>query len=163
MIDLKSRFGDVYRITLDESANIPGQTSEERLWLQRIPCRGNAHIYVHGQDTLGAFIDRKGLMPYLAKVPGVRVHQRGDNEMTVVFALESLPEVARLLGARKRRHLSPEQREALIRSGAGTRYNPGSSEPGDTGYNPDLPAPDASADGGTVDPSSEAVDRSGAP
>jgi hypothetical protein len=34
MIDLKARFGDVYRVTFDESATIPDQTMEDRAWLQ---------------------------------------------------------------------------------------------------------------------------------
>ena len=36
MIDLEATYGDIYRITLDETATIPGQTRADRLWLQTI-------------------------------------------------------------------------------------------------------------------------------
>jgi hypothetical protein len=39
MIDLKATYGHRYRITLDPSADIEGQTREERLWLYQIPSR----------------------------------------------------------------------------------------------------------------------------
>jgi hypothetical protein len=39
MIDLKAAYGDRYRITLDQSAEIPGQSTADRRWLQRVEGR----------------------------------------------------------------------------------------------------------------------------
>jgi hypothetical protein len=113
MIDLKATFGDTYRITLDEAAAIPGQTRADRRWLPRIPCK-YGHIYVAGTGTLGAYAEGRLITGKLARLPGVRVRQRGDCEVTVVFPPDLLPVVAPLLGARKRRRVS----EAQARAGA---------------------------------------------
>lgn len=113
MIDLKARYGSVYRITLDESAELTGQTKAERLWLYRIVCK-RGHIYVHGKNTLGAFCDRKLIGRKLALLEGVTVHQRGDVEIAVTFDPAILPQVAELLQPIKRRKTSPEDRAKRI-------------------------------------------------
>jgi hypothetical protein len=161
MIDLKATYGDTYRITLDESAKVGGVPRDELLWLYRIPAK-YGHVYVHGQDVLGAYCDRKNIIPRLKRLPGVRVHQQGDREVTVVFAPEHFPSVADLLQARKRRILSDEQKAIQVarvaefnRKRWGTQ--PKAPEIGKTGA---VPVLDASAERGMVDPSSEVADRS---
>lgn len=110
MIDLKATYGDTFRITLDESAKSPGTSREDKLWCYRIPCR-RGHIFVHGENTLGAYCDRRLIRKRLAALPGVRVHQDGDRETTVTFDPALLPKVAELLQARRRVRLSPEERQ----------------------------------------------------
>lgn len=117
MIDLKARYRREYRITLDESATIPGQTQEERLWLYRIPCK-YGHIYVHGTDTLGAYTDRRLIVSRLIALPGVKVHQRGDSECSVTFQPEHLENVAQLLQARRRRQVPEAERQRLAQMSA---------------------------------------------
>lgn len=115
MIDLKARFGDRYRIALDESAEIPGQTREERLWLYQIPGKFG-HVYVHGRETLGAYVrtrrDGSNRLGRLLAIPGARLHQRGDDEAAVTFPPEALGVVAGILRLRERPKQSPEQRAA---------------------------------------------------
>jgi hypothetical protein len=111
MIDLKAAYGGTYRIALDQSATIPGQSRADRLWLLQIPCR-YGHIYVHGIETLGAYAAGRLIAGKLAALRGIRVHQRGDSEVTVVFPPEEFPAVASLLQARKRRRVSDEQARA---------------------------------------------------
>lgn len=111
MIDLKARFGAVYRITLDESATIDRRRSH-RPWYYRIPCK-YGHSYVHGTETLGAFTDRPRVVSRLVAIPGVRIHQRGDCEASVTFPPELTAQVAQLLKARVRRRLSPERRAVV--------------------------------------------------
>jgi hypothetical protein len=89
-----------------------GEPREDRLCLWQIPCK-HGHISIHGLDSLAAYCDRPRIFAGLLAVPGVRVHQRGDSELTVTFAPGRLPAVAAVLKARKRRTLSPEQRAAL--------------------------------------------------
>jgi hypothetical protein len=101
-------FGAEYKVVLDESAAIPGQSAADRRWLQQIPAR-YGHIYLHGKDELGASATGRIIAGKLAALPGVRVHQRGDCEVTVVFPPGLFPAVAALLKARKRRRLSAEQ------------------------------------------------------
>lgn len=103
MLDLRALAGSTYRTEFDESAEMTGQTREERLWLVRIPCR-RGHVYVHGENTLGAWTDRRPTAKRLEALDGTRVHQRGDREMTVTFAPERLEAVCEILLARKQRH-----------------------------------------------------------
>ena len=108
MIDLKARYGDTYRITLDDGHR-PDRA--DRLWLQQIPCK-YGHIFIAGHETLGAYAAGRLISGKLAALPGVRVHQRGDTEVNVVFPPEVFPAVAELLQARKRRQVSVEQARA---------------------------------------------------
>jgi hypothetical protein len=108
MFDLKAFAGDRYRVALDPSAE--DDPRSERLWLYRIPCR-YGFISVHGEDTLAASTDRRGLIRRLVALEGVRVHQRGDREARVLFPPGRLDSVAGLLRARRRVRLSPEERE----------------------------------------------------
>jgi hypothetical protein len=105
---MKKQFGAEYKVVQDESANVPGQSSADRRWLQQIPCK-YGHVYLHGEDTLGAYAKGRIVAGKLAALPGVRVHQRGDCEVTVVFPHDVFPAVAALLRPRKRRRLSKEQ------------------------------------------------------
>jgi hypothetical protein len=115
MIDLKAQFGSVYRVTLDESAQIPGQTTEDRAWLQQI--RGKfGHLYIHAIDKLGAYVrtrnDGSRRLPRLLEIPGVKLHQRGDDEASVILPLEAFDRVDEILQFRRRPRQSPEQRTA---------------------------------------------------
>jgi hypothetical protein len=109
VIDLKARFGRTYHVTLDPSASQDTST-EERAWHYRIPCR-YGFISVHGPETLAAWTGGGRMIARLIAIPGVRVHQRGDREVRVLFGPEALPAVADLLRARRRIQLSPEERQ----------------------------------------------------
>jgi hypothetical protein len=100
-INLKTAYGFLYKITFDPAAAIEGQSKADRLWLQQIPCK-YGHIFVHGHETLGAYAKGRLITGKLAALPGVRVHQRGDSEVSVVFSPEVFPAVADLLQARRR-------------------------------------------------------------
>jgi hypothetical protein len=108
MLDIRALYGKTYRLKMDESASIPGQTAADRLWLQQIRCR-YGHIYPHSVDTLGAYTDRRLIIGRLIAIPGVTLHQLGDSECSVIFDPAHLPQVAELLRAYKRRRLSPEK------------------------------------------------------
>jgi hypothetical protein len=97
--DLKKLTGYRYRIILDESAKLdPCPTN--RVWYKQIPCR-YGHIYMHGENSLGAFTDRRRISSRLAKLG--QIHQEGDEELSVIVDPARLDEVASLLRARKRR------------------------------------------------------------
>jgi hypothetical protein len=111
MLDLKAQYGRLYRVALDESADVDTARAD-RPWFYRIACR-RGHVYLHGPETLGAYTDRKRIAKRLVALPGVRVHQRGDTEATVVFAPEALGPVLELLQVRRRPVLSEARRAEL--------------------------------------------------
>jgi hypothetical protein len=73
-----------------------------------IPGRYGQVEWFDGVD-LAVYSDRPRLFTRLWAIPGVRRHQTGDTEMRAVFPPESLLLVARLIKARRRRTLSPEE------------------------------------------------------
>lgn len=119
MINLKSAYGHTYKVTLDPSARVLGQTQNERAWLQQIPAV-HGHIYIHGENRLGAWCGSPRVACKLVRLPGVTVHQRGDGEATVTFHPRDLPAVATLLQCRRRRKVS-EATLARLRAMAAAR------------------------------------------
>lgn len=69
---------------------------------QIIPGRYGRTEY-HDDLDLAVFTDRPRLFARLRAVPGVRRHQTGDTEARMLFPPEALPQVAQLIGARRRR------------------------------------------------------------
>jgi hypothetical protein len=97
-----------YRVTTDREGwpLIPGRTGQ---------------IETHDPETLAVFTDRPRMIAKLLGLPGVRRHQTGDTEARLLFPPSSFPVVALLIGARRRRSLSPDAARTL---GAGTAYRP---------------------------------------
>jgi hypothetical protein len=58
---------------------------------------------------LAVYTDRPRLFARLWAMPGVRRHQTGDVVMRAGFATVALHQVARVIKARRRRTLSPEE------------------------------------------------------
>ena len=63
------------------------------MWLYQVPCRFG-HIGVWGENLLSAYASGRLMTGRLASLPGVRVVQRGDDEVQVTFTPDLLPEVA---------------------------------------------------------------------
>ncbi len=122
MIDLKKFAGVRYRMVLDESAELDTD-HESRLWYYRIPCK-YGFIAVHGPKTLSASTNRRIMAGRLATLPGVKVRQRGDSEVTVTFPPDCLDAVANLLQAKRRRRLSDAHKASLAASNAEFRFQP---------------------------------------
>jgi hypothetical protein len=140
MIDLKAIAGAKYRVRLDESATAD-PTRAERMWLYQIPCK-YGFISVHSSDTLAAWTGSSGIIARLVAIPGVKVKQRGDREVRVLFDPKQLDAIADLLQARRKRHLSPDQKRLAIERLAAMREK---SSPGQA---PDAPR-DSEVAGGT--------------
>jgi putative DNA primase/helicase len=66
-----------------------------------------------GQVTLAVYTTGRMTRQKILDVPGVKPHQRGDVELRAVFLPASLPAVAEVIRARRRRTLSDAQRAVL--------------------------------------------------
>jgi hypothetical protein len=89
-----------------------------------IPAR-YGHVYVHGDGLYGAATNGRGMARRVASLG--RIVADADDGVNVVFPAARLPAVARLIGARRRRRLSPEQREAKAEILVRARANRGAN------------------------------------
>jgi len=124
-VNLRERFGKQFRIVMDEGyyAERGDRARADDPALQIIPgFRG--HVYPAGPDRLAAFCRPGTKARELRALPGVEVYTDGSDGVTVLFAPEQIDQVAELLKLRRRRKpLSPEQREQRIRTLAPFRFS----------------------------------------
>jgi hypothetical protein len=115
VIDLKSLAAALSLRTAWEPPATPtgGVPESERPWHVLIPAK-HGHIYVHGENTLGAFTDAPNVAAILRTLPGVAPHKRGDREYSFLFPPDYLEQVAQVLHARRRRRLSEATRARLV-------------------------------------------------
>jgi hypothetical protein len=122
-INLRERYSKRYRIEYDPAyvAEHGKRARADDPWLQTIPCQ-RGHLYPHGGSLLGVATNGRGpTTAAIARLPGVTVVQDGDDGINAVFPPELLPKVAALVKPRRKRQLSPEQRERLASVGKATR------------------------------------------
>ena len=88
-----------------------------------IVCRGGGVIGPYGLSPMRACYQRefatvRQLTGLLKRLPEwCEVTQKGDMDVVFVFPVERLEEVGLLVGAYRRRVLSPEQRDRLVKAG----------------------------------------------
>ncbi len=119
-----------YKITLDESWHHerPEVRSPERIWYERIPCRGGAFISVYSLTPLALKLwtsrpkNARIAWEGIKDVPGVRADFHFDGEAEIIFPIEALEQVALLAGARKRRRLSEAHKAKLVEVGQAFRF-----------------------------------------
>jgi hypothetical protein len=119
-INLRERFGAEYRIAFDPAYD-PFNVPRDRLdpWMMTIPCHKGV-IYPHGGDVLAVELDnQQAAARKLAAVPGIRLHQDGGlrGDMTFLFPAEMFDQIAVIVRPKRRRRLSPEQRERMAAIG----------------------------------------------
>ena len=120
-INLKESFGDVFKVEHEESH---GDARTDDPSLQQIPCQ-HGHIFPHGGDLLAASTNNSGVVANkLRRMPGVNVHQDGDDGINVVFDVGLFAKVAEVMKPRRRRRLSREHRQRLDRASQPTRFKP---------------------------------------
>jgi len=116
MITDLSKHKDTYRVI----GSVEKRTAEiaDRPLLWEIPCiktKGSGVIYTYS-PTLLAFLGglqrrTPSIKAKLLRLPDTRLIQNGDQEFTITFLPKQLTKVAKIVGARKRRHLSAESAE----------------------------------------------------
>lgn len=111
MIDLKKFAGKRYRVVVEQSYE-SGADDFGKLWYYEIPAK-YGRIYVHGENTLGVFVKGAIKINRMAKMAGLKSHQRGDDEATFLFDPAMLDTVAEAMKARKRSVYSEAYRAEL--------------------------------------------------
>jgi len=131
-INLVSLTANRYKVALEESWHHedPEVRSPDRIWYEQIPCRGGAFISVYSLNplTLKLWTPRpknaKLIWMAVKGAAGVRADFHFDGEAEIYFPLESLPQVAELAGARRRRRLSEEEKAKLAEVGKAHQFKP---------------------------------------
>jgi hypothetical protein len=120
---LRDLAGDTYRVEIETAPAQKARVgSTATPWLATIPTR-SGHLFPFGNETLGVWVQgrRRGLVEKLEKV-GAQIRTVGDDGYTLICSVGLFTTVAEIVGARKRRHPSPEAvqrgREALARVNA---------------------------------------------
>ena|SRR5437870_9610312 len=118
-INLQRQFGDKYRISYDPCYDVKGTRRATRdPWMMQIPCRRGVTIFPHSDTLLAVELDRhNGLAKRIASLPGVQVHQDGEQEKTILFPVCDFDTVAAIVQPKKRRILTEEQKERLAAMG----------------------------------------------
>lgn len=121
--NLQEKYGGKYKV-VDDGTDDPCR--EGRVWCQEIRGKHGA-IYPYGYDgSLAVRIEGKTRLSNNARAQGLEqeglpVIQRGEWEVIFKFDPERIHDMAELIGAKKRRHLTPEQRakamEGLAKAG----------------------------------------------
>jgi hypothetical protein len=121
-IDLRERFGTRYRVRQEADGVTWYETPEsERVWLLELPCRYGV-VYPHGGEMLAAVVTGRYARQQVAALPCI-VSRRGDEELVVTFHVNDTEAVLAIMKPRRRRQVSPEQREQLRAIGRGTRFH----------------------------------------
>jgi hypothetical protein len=133
-VNLEQRYGDRFRIFWDEAydpdyKHVPRDKRDpwymELRGGKRGPGRNSGPgftIYQHGGTTLALEIDyHNKTAGRVAEIPGVRIHQDGDQEKTLLFDVTLFEQIAPLLKLRRRRLVSEAERARLATVGAATR------------------------------------------
>lgn len=126
MINLEYFASPRWRIAFDESVELDPARANRHEYAQ-IPGR-YGHVYPFSDTHLAAYTASPSVGRRLESIPGVRVHQRGDKELTIVFVPELMRVVCDLLQCKRRRQLSLDQRSRLVAAGAASRFPARGSE-----------------------------------
>jgi hypothetical protein len=119
-VNLKERFGGRFKVRSEESyrADRGDGARAEDPWMMILPC-GYGHIFPHSGSLLAASVDgHSNVAGMLRRLPCCRVHQDGDfGELTVLFDVADLAEVAKIMRPRRRRQVSAAERARLVGMG----------------------------------------------
>lgn len=109
-INLKERYGKQYKV-MDDGTDDTDRI--ERIWCMTIPGK-HGIIYLYGLDgSLAVTLNSKKLARKIRDL-GLRSVQWGDKESTFVFTPDLMETICSIIKAKKRRHLTPEQKERSI-------------------------------------------------
>src|SRR5260370_15261696 len=119
-INLRERFGQQYRIGFEEGAE-----NRNDPWMMTIPGRFGT-IYPHGGENLTVEVDGHArIAKKVGAIPGIVLHQDGDDEKTFVFPVDLFDQVAAIMEPKRIKRLTDEQRARLVEAGQLYRFQAG--------------------------------------
>jgi hypothetical protein len=122
-INLREPFGQQYRIGFDEAAE--GKSDP---WMMTIPCRFGT-IYPHGGEDLAVEVDGHArISKKVGAIPGIVLHQDGDDEKTFVFPVDLFDQVAAIVEPKRVKRLTDEQRARLVEAGQLYQFQAGAKD-----------------------------------
>lgn len=132
MNSLANLMDNRYKVILEESWYVerPEVRSPEKIWFERITCRGAAFISIFSLDPLilHLWTDRvksaRIIWEAIKDAAGVWADFAFDGEAEILFPLEALPQVAEMAGARRRRRLSEAHKAKLAEASMAHRFKP---------------------------------------
>ena len=137
-INLRERFGKQYRISYDEAASAGGERADP--WMMIILGRFGT-IYPYGRESLAVEIDgHPRIAKQLGAIPGIVLHQDGDDEKTFVFPVDLLDQVAAIVESKRVKRLTDEQKAKLFAAGQLYQFQSGAK-----GGFPERQAPETAA------------------
>jgi hypothetical protein len=90
--------------------------------MMTVPCRWGT-IYSHGGELLALELDRHPkIAKQVAAIPGVTLHQDGDDEKTFLFSVSMFDQVALLVQPKRVRRLGEEHKAKLLEAGQRFRF-----------------------------------------
>ncbi len=94
--------------------------------MMTILCRWGT-IYPHGAEMLALELDgHPKVGKQVAAIPGIVLHQDGDEEKTFLFPVSLFDQVAALVEPKKVRRLTEEHKAKLLEAGQKFRFKDGS-------------------------------------
>ncbi len=103
-----------WRVFLDESFKVEEDREAKSEKWRYYELRGRyGIIYPYSADLLAAYIHSPRIAAKFQRETGIAPSQQGDYEAVFRFSSQTLPFAAGLIGAKKRRRLSPEQKARL--------------------------------------------------
>jgi hypothetical protein len=121
MINLKQQHGDRFKVTFDEAYD-PKHIPSTHLDPHYMEIKGTkGTLYPHSNTHIAIEINSRRATYHKLIALGLPLHQDGDQEFTFLAPNERCEELALIIGARKRRHQTLEQRakstERLLKTG----------------------------------------------
>jgi hypothetical protein len=111
--NLRDLFGDKYQISHDPAALTRREKSDP--WMMTIPGKFGI-IYPWGTSKLAVEVNgHRYISTHLRRLPGVKVHQDGAAERTIIFPVDLFPQVAALVKSNKIPRRTPSQLANLLR------------------------------------------------
>ena len=125
-VNLRERYGAKYRVEYEESyhAERGDHARFEDPWLMILLCQ-HGHISPFGGEILVACTNHSGRIPtrLMTGVPSAEMWMDGDDGANIKFHVRDFETVALIMKPRRRRRLSAEQRERLVKVGKAHRFS----------------------------------------